>query len=345
MRLESCDVNGGKLVLVADMHLSARFTGKHKDYLKECYYNLERVKDIVVKEEASAVVFLGDIIGVNERTISDRRFLSHVLNFFVTLNKLMNGNVFAVKGNHDAGDFTDFDLLTSMNLIKNPRYINYYGKKNDSSTVDGLEVRFHLVNYGDEDRALSLSGADGMSSDVVLGHNDYYITGVTNWYSAGSSVEVSKLTNFKGVQLILSGHIHAPSHEVLYTNIENNQVGLFFPGSPGRVSEKYDDCWYLVFEYRKSSSSDHWSTEYQAKPFGLEKAAEVFEVGSDDADEAYEGEAIAEEKTLSLRNIVSEIIDGQIISGDILGQVDLIPGASAEAKAMAKEYLVKAAEL
>ena len=199
MRLESCDIHGGRVLIFGDLHISSSFSGQHKNYQYECYYNMDKIISIVAKEKASAVIFLGDLVGVNEKNIRDRQFLMRTQNFFKVLNQATNGNVYSVKGNHDMGDFTDFDFFEGLGYIKNPKYINYYGRKPGSKKDDGLEIRFHLVNYGDEHKSLKLASSNDCASDVVLGHCDYYIEGVTNWYSAGSNVELSKLDNYQGV--------------------------------------------------------------------------------------------------------------------------------------------------
>ena len=339
-RIESYDIHGGKVLIFGDMHMSSSFQGQHKNYQYECYYNMERIMELVQTEKASAVVLLGDIIGVSERQIRDYQMLSRVLNFFYRLNAALNGNVFSVKGNHDIGDFTGFDMLIQLGLIKNPLYLNYYGRRPGAFKDDDLEVRFHLVNYGDEQKALRLTGDDSLASDVVLGHCDYYIDGVTNWYSAGGNTELSNLSNYMGVSLVISGHIHTPSDELLYTTLKNGEsIGLFYTGSMGRVSERYDDCWYIVFEYSQSDGADDWSTAYDARLFGLQPADEVYYpkeeiIGEEDAEVAE-----ARVKSDALTDIVKEIVEGRITSGDLNKQIDIVPGVSQEVKDIAKRYL------
>lgn len=341
VRLESADIRG-KVLIFGDLHISSTFQGKHKDYTFECYENMERIKDIVSKEGAKVVIFLGDIIGVNEKRLRDREFLMRVMNFFNILNKVTNGNVYSVKGNHDMGDFTDFDFLEGLGLIKNPCYLNYYGRQPGNNVDDGLEVRMHLVNYGDEHKSLKLSSDKDNASDIVLGHCDYYIEGVTNWYSANSNVNLDSLKNFSGISLVFSGHIHTPSEEILYTTVNNNEIGLFFLGSLGRVAEKYDDCWYLVFDYLKSETGLDWETRYDLRYVGLNPASEIY---YDDADFEYDEESPEFERkndSDKLMNIVKEIMDSRILTGDLNSQIDKIPGVSDEVRNIAKRYIALA---
>lgn len=331
---QSFEIHGGKILIFGDLHLSASYTGKHISYLSECYTNMEIIVKHIKKEKPSAVIFEGDIVGVNERNIKDRQFLMRVIMFFGTIYNLTKGNVYAVKGNHDIGDFSDFDLLVGLGYLRNASYVDYFGD-------DGLEARFHLVNYGDEKKPLPIvkEGA----SNIVVGHADYYIEGVTTWYSSKSnSVELKKLKNFCGVDLVISGHIHTPSEEILYTTLPDGEsVGLFYTGSPSRTAERFDDCWYLVFEYSKENGS----TNYDAKLMGIEPANKVFYKEEDFvlSEEEQEEKELSERKQQVLDEIVQEVISSRIYTGDLFKQIDLLP-ADDETKDLAKKYLRKAME-
>lgn len=337
-RKKSIKISGGTILVFGDLHFSSSFTGQHKNYLYECYNNMDLILKITKEQKASAVIFLGDLVGVNEKNIKDRQVLMRTQNFFIELNKLTNRNVYSVKGNHDMGDFTDFDFFEGLGYIKNPKCIDYYGV--DDKGNESFEVRFHLVNYGDETLSLNLASKNDEATDVVLGHCDYYIDGVTNWYSKDSDVELNKLSNFQGVSLVFSGHIHTPSDEILYTNLPNGDtIGLFYLGSPSRVTERFDDCWYQTFKYEKDVSGQGWSTSYEPFFMGLDKAEEVF----------YPKEAFVDDKDYStnerdlessrLTDIVKEIIEGRITSGNLFHQIDIIPGVKDEVKSIAKKYL------
>lgn len=332
-------VFGGEVQIYGDMHFSCIYEGQHKDYIVECYKNMDNIVEKVKKGKASAVIFLGDIIGVNERNIRDRQFLMRLFLFFKTLNDLTDGNVYAVKGNHDKGDFSDFDFFLGISMIKNPNYLDYYGclkKDYKGSKTDNLEVRFHFVNYGEESRELSMV-VDGGYSNVVLGHADYLIDGVTNWYQHKGGVSLARLSNFAGVDLVVSGHIHNPSEEILTTTIKGEYpIGLFYTGSPARTSERYNDCWYLKFEF------DGESTKYDAELFGLEPADVVFYPKEDILNGVDSDEKDLSRESESLTNIVREIMEGRMTNGDLFAQVRAVPGANEEVKNIACSYLQRA---
>lgn len=331
---KSYTIKGGKVLCFGDLHFSATYMGKHKAYLLECYTTMELIIKKVKEEKPKAIIFMGDIIGVNERNIRDRQFLTRVIMFFGSLYSLTKGNVFVVKGNHDIGDFSDFDMLVGLGYIKNPSYIDYMGD-------NGLEARFHLVNYGDENKPLQIE-KEG-ASNIVFGHADYYIEGVTTWYRSKDSIELKSLKNFCGVDLVFSGHIHTPSEEILYTRLpDGEEVGLFYVGSPSRVAERYDDCWYVSFEYSKEEAS----TKFDAQLLGLQPASEVFyeEQDFEYTEEEEAEKELAESKQKILDDIVQEVINSRLATGDLFKQLDLLP-ADEPTKELAKKYLRQAMEV
>lgn len=321
-------LKGGKILVIGDLHLSATYEGTHKNYIYDCYNNMELIIKHVKEEKPKAIFFLGDLIGVKERNIRDRQFLMRVVLFFGSLYNLTEGNVYSVKGNHDVGDFSDFDFLVGLGYVKTPRYIDYVGD-------ESLEVRFHFVNYGEEKRKLDIAEE---ASNIVLGHADYYIDGISEWYSAKQGVELKMLKNFIGVDMVISGHIHTPSNEILYTTLpDGNSVGLFYVGSPSRTAERFEDCVYLTFEYDEKDGY----TNYKDHLFGLPSVADTFYPKEDyNLDEE---EATEEKQSRVLDEIVKEVIDSRLFVGDVMSQVDLFP-ARKEVKALAKEYLRKAIE-
>lgn len=318
-------VQGGKIFIFGDLHLSSTYEGQHINYLEECLNNIWKIRDMVLTDKPSAVFFLGDIIGVRERNIKDRRFFREVLLFFKTLSEVTNGNVYSVKGNHDFGDYSDFDLLVGLGYLKNPSYVDYHGDGN-------LEVRFHFVNYGFEKRPLTFP--EGIEcSNVVLCHADIQIPGVTTWYTTKDGFPLSSLRNWRGVDLVIAGHIHTPSKEVSFTTIDDASTGLFYVGSPSRTAERIDDCWYMEFMYNNEAKT----TDYQSDLFGLKPASEVFYPRNDFVDE----NEITEEdiRTQSLISIVKEVMEGRMTSGDLFHQIRILPGASDRVKDIACEYL------
>lgn len=312
----------GSVLVFGDLHLSCKFEGQHKSYLYECYYNMDKIQAIVNESKPEAVFLLGDLVGVNERNIRDRQFLMRVIHFFNVLNSATNNNVYSVKGNHDMGDFTDFDFLVGLGLAKNPLYVDM-----------GTLVRFHFVNYGDEKKRLRI---DDDKTNIVLGHDDYYIEGVSEWYSAKSGIELASLGNFCGVELVISGHIHNPSTEMLSTTLKDGKtIELVYPGSPSRVAERYESCMYFEL------SSCEGGLGYEAKELDLVPLEEAF---YDKEVFVNIDESVEEEKKKSqiLTDLVNEIIEGRLTTGNVEDQINMVPQADEATKQLAISYYRKA---
>lgn len=334
-------VHGKSILVFGDLHLSSTYEGQHKDYMLECYETLSRISEIVSSEKPDGVIFTGDIIGVNERNIRSRQFLMHVIQFFESLNKSTRGKVFTVKGNHDIGDFTDFDFLIGLGLLKNPNYVDLLVGEEKHH-----EIRFHLVNYGKEDNNLPIVGKEDFVSNVVIGHNNYYIDGVTGWYGNKGMVEVGKLTNMSGIDYIVSGHIHSPESEILYTTIQETGkgIGVYYPGSPSRTAERYEDCYYVKFTVYSEEGTTGYYSNMEACEFGLKPVSEAFYPAENFIQEEDEDEVASKERSQKLTDFVKEVIASRITSGDFFKQIDSTPNATEEVKKIAKTYLLAAKE-
>lgn len=328
-----CVVGGGVLI-VGDLHVSDRpVVGKHKNYLKNCFDVLASIRDKVKEMRPSAVVFLGDLVGTSERNIKSREVLSMFCKFFMDVGQY--SKIFCVRGNHDVGDFPEFQFLSDLKLFETSvscdGYFDFYGTE-EQRKQGTPEVRFHLVDYGSEKRELLLKG--GSTSDVVLGHNNYTIHGVTIWYQDHDGIELSSLDNFHGVSMVVSGHIHYPSPELIATEMQTGgECSLFYTGSPTRPAERYDKCWYVWFGYDASQGC----TNYEAIDFPL--ADDVFYDDDEFIEDMSEEEIMDLERKEALKEVLDEIMKHRISSTDLLTQVKNIPNASSAAKEIACHYL------
>lgn len=332
----SYTVEGGAVLVFGDLHLSSKYEGKHIDYMGNCIRVMMMIMEIAKEEKRknglAAIILLGDVFGVKERNLNDPRFKSMVITFFQVLNRLTDNNVYSVRGNHDFGDYPEFNQFELLGLIKNPDWVDYKFNGKD-------ELRFHIMNYGNEDMDIPLiKNAEGSedASDVVLAHNDFYVDGVTTWYAHGDKViHLATKRNFIGVDLLVVGHIHNPSPEKHVVSIyDKHQLALEYPGCPTRVSQRYDDCYYMRFYAGEGTGG---ATEVERKNYGLWPASEEFLRDSDD--ELYipvtKDEMTRRER---LSDIMETIRQGQFFNGDPRSQLLSFPGASKEAKVLAAKY-------
>lgn len=321
------EIYGGEVLAFGDLHFSDVFTGKHKDYLVNCTKVLADIERIINERKPSAVVFLGDIVGWTETNIKSREVLSMFLGFWRRINQVCT--VFAVRGNHDMKGYPDFNLLEELGYIKTPSYFDFYRKSGGTEP----DIRFHLVPYGSEHKLLSL--AEGGTTNVVLGHNNYTISGYTTWYPSHDGIEVGTLENYVGVSLIVSGHIHKPSPE-LYgaTMVDGSVCNLYYVGCPTRpVKEDYDNVGVATF------LATDTAVEFDVLNFPLISHEEIY-YSDDEFIEELSEDVLAESlRKEALAEVLSDIIKYRMLGGDIRKQVDAIPNATEEAKEMCKQYL------
>ena len=322
-------LTSGKVFVVGDLHLSDVYEGKHKDYWGNCLSIMEDLCKRVAEIEPSVIVLLGDIIGCNETNIRSRENLSRVLNYFRIMDSY--APIVAVRGNHDIAGYPDFKLLTDLGLVSRVDHFDYY-HGNDP------QVRFHLVDYGDEARALDLWQGENVSN-VVFGHQDYMIDGVTTWYpQMKGGVELTTLQNYCGVDLVISGHIHTPSEGIVTTSMpDGSECSLFYTGCPTRPTKEggYTQVWYMTFAYDDTSAQ----VDFDFIPVELPPCEEIFYEDETMLNEKTQAEIDEEVRKEALKEVLSDVMEYRLLQGDYLAQIDKIPNASEEAKVMAKNYV------
>ncbi len=331
-------VIGGNVLIFGDLHFSDTFTGKHTNYLENCFWVLGKMNEMVEKYKPSAVVLLGDIVGWRDTNIRNREVLSVLCKTLRSWQQY--GRVFALRGNHDLGGYPEFNFLSDLGLIESAQelggYFDYYGYEGEPVP----EVRFNMVDYGNEYNHIEVAG--GGASNVVLGHNNYTIEGVTNWYQEHAGIELNRLQNFDGVDMVISGHIHTPSPDIVQTDMpDGKSCQLFYPGCPTRpVKDRnmYDKCWAVLIYYDPNKGS----TDVSMLDFNLRPASEIFFADDDFVDEQDEEQLQEQIRMDALKDVLSDLLKYRMNQGDLLSQIDNIPNASQEAKDVAKKYLQEA---
>ena len=216
-------------------------------------------------------------------------------------------------------------------------YFDYFGKE-DSEVP---EIRFHLMDYGQETQELELSPNED-TTDIVLAHNNFTIQGYTNWYADQDGIELCGLNNLKDVYMIVSGHIHNPSPQDVSTEMRcGGSCSLFYPGCPTRPSadQNYESCWVVRFEFEEDG------TNWYADEWELAPLSDVFYNSEEFVEEKSEDKVEELERKKALKEVLDEIIKCRIGGNNLMEQIDAIPNASESAKEIAKEYLQNALNL
>jgi len=184
--------NGYKIIQISDVHLGS-WNNKYKKF--------RRVIKLVNSQHADIIVFTGDMVNnfANEAKGWEPYFLQL---------KAKDGK-FAIKGNHDYGDYTDWDTpekgrLNNMGINQSIENLGfklllnehvYLKNGKDSICLVGVE-NFggkRTSNYSDLPKALENTHPDEIK--ILLSHDP------THW-----DAEISK---HKDIVLTLAGHTHA----------------------------------------------------------------------------------------------------------------------------------------
>lgn len=333
------EVNGA-MVVIGDLHTSPRYQGTHKDYAMSSIRVLSLVKDILVakKEEFGRVslMLLGDTFGVNERNFNNEFYLTQVGVWYRRFNDLCDGHVYSVRGNHDMGEYTTFDYAKDAGWVKNPEYVDMV----DPQTGARIS-RMHIVNYGHEHDTLNILKS---GSNVVFGHNDYSIPGITPTYGGkegdsrrGDKVVLSQLDNFLGVDLVISGHIHTPlmRNDLRATMSDGSSIDLLIPGSPSRVSERIESCYDVVFSVASGR------VDYNSERIQLWPVAEEF-IENPLTEEQQGIIEDMQEKGANLSEILSTVMEGRLAERfSNIDQIYKIPGFTDKQRKLAEKYYRK----
>lgn len=321
-----------KVIVVGDPHLHDNHKGRHKNYLKVCFWYMSKIMELVEEEKPDCLIITGDMIGVREKIIKYRVVLLEICKWFQRLNMLLNGNVYVLRGNHDVGQNLEFDFLHGMGYYKTASEVKFL----DMTNSDGaIEVRFHLVDYGKEKEPLELC-QDEDASNVTIFHNNMKVQGKTTWYPECAGFELSSMYNWKGVDMAIGGHIHQPSPWNVDTQIDGHPISLFYVGNATRPT--YDKgihnfCWNVVFNYEENEG-----VIMDTKKLELLPESEVFysDVFIEDLTDDEIAESVRRE---DLHAIIKDLIQYRIADGDPITMIRSLPNTNPKAVEVAERYI------
>lgn len=312
-----------KVLVVGDLHISDSYVGSHQDYWGECVSILGSISSIIQKRGITHLILTGDLVGIREKNFKQRESLMVFMMTLKRWNELTNNNVYSVIGNHDiSGRTTDFELFESLGLINTTRTL---GK----NYVDIASTRYHLINYGDE--GLELSFRDN-GSNIGVTHADIQISGKTTWwYPSAVRFELSTMENWKGLEMIIAGHIHNPSPKMVSTDIDGSNISLFYLGCPTRPrkGDNWDSCWITQFDVD--------DLDVNCTVLELPLPHDVFVKTTEDIEEDFEDTEVT--KIEELAAILNKLSEYKLDSDDdIEGQIKRFSGVDTKAMNLALEY-------
>lgn len=313
-----------RVLVIGDLHISDRFSGRHINYLENCFDCLDMIEKSMIENEVTHLICLGDWIGqgLAEKNLKERKNLLRLIRVLQRWNDLTNNNVYSLKGNHDIGkNMTDYEMFVEMGLLKNVE------------TLDIESCRFHLFNYGEEDRLIKI---DDDKYNIGCFHTNLLIEGLTTWYQGGEGRELSTLDNLYGISMAIAGHIHNPSLRMVSTSIRDCDINLFYPGCPTRPRlepNMWDSCYGVLL------SIDANNTSIDTITYNLKPLEEVF-LELKDSDSVVEEDDAEILDVEGLNEVLSDLQNFNINSGqDYVSQIKRVAGLDNVAANIALQYL------
>lgn len=247
------EVVGNTVVGLGDRHIDDRYVGQHKNYLENCIWGLDKTLEICKTEKPDFYFETGDFVGVNNNQATLGNYALYRLCEFLSdikCPKVVN------LGNHDLFEFESlntYTLLSMLGYYRTPDMI----KGDDGSSVvhlvspdimdengKPLEAYIHFVSYGKE--GMDIHPVEG-ALNVAVTHNDFKL-GSTVFTRNPDAIDLTRATNFKGIDLVVNGHIHTPSDLSSFNRVDNEE-GLFINlGCMARPKRSED---YLYVNYIK----------------------------------------------------------------------------------------------
>lgn len=318
-----------KVLVIGDLHISDRFSGKHINYLENCFDCLDMIEKSIKEKGITHLICLGDWIGIGlaEKNLKERKNLLRLIQVLQRWNRMLNGNVYSLKGNHDIGkNMTDYDFFVSIGLLKHV------------DTLDLGSARIHMFDYGEENRPIEIAED---KYNIGCFHTNLTIEGLTTWYRGGVGTELSSLSNLEGITMAFAGHIHNPSMNLVSTSIGGTGVSLFYPGCPTRPRlEKniWEKCFGVVIDI------DDKYTNPDTIVYDLKPIEEVFNVDAPDEDEDVDETGVPEGFDFEkLNEVLSELSRYNMnTTRDYEQQIRSIAGVNTNARDIAIDYLQKA---
>lgn len=314
-----------KVLIIGDLHISDRFSGRHKNYLENCFDCLDMIEKSIIDNNITHLICLGDWIGIGlaEKNLKERSSLLRLIKVLQRWNDLLKGEVYSLKGNHDIGkNMTDYDFFVSIGLLKNV------------NQLDVGSCRIHMFNYGEETRIINI---DSDKYNVGCFHTNLLIEGLTNWYRGGVGVELSTLKNLYGIDMAIAGHIHNPSLRLVSTSINDSEISLFYPGCPTRPRlepNMWDKCYGVVL------TINDIGTQMDLINYELKPLEEVFTTLEEDPTKDVDDSEEVPFDLEALNDILNELQYFNVNSGqDYVSQIKRVAGLDKSAADIALKYL------
>ena len=316
------------VAFVGDLHFYDGVSKSHNNYYANCLDCMHRYTEEFESSKPDYILLAGDIVGLSERITRSRLGLFALITYLRKWSEICGGNLYAISGNHDytkGESMSDFDLLTSLGIIKTVR------------NLDVLGLRIHMIDYGKEREEIDFAQD---KHNIALMHANLQIDGLTTWFHADEGIQLAQLRNLKGVELVACGHIHNPSPRMVSTSIEGESCSLLYLGCASRPKRK--DIWNVV-HVLYADCEDTGDVNYRVGEIKLRDYTEIFtekaiELNSEEPEDVLEQEPTVDIELLT--KILDELSPALMGSElDYRTQITRLAGVDKKAADMAIHYI------
>lgn len=179
------------VMISGDDHLSSSARGYHVDYSKESLYYFKLLGDLAEKEGVTHWIKAGDLTygrfgNLEYRDAVEQEFARH--------NKIVNNNLWIVKGNHDSASYgmTEYEYFLKKG----------YFKKSEILHIGNVNI--NMVDFGKQKE--TVVRLDEESTNVIVTHGYYSFEGKT--LNVGKPFMLDNFEKWYGAEYIVCGHIH-----------------------------------------------------------------------------------------------------------------------------------------
>ena len=255
-----------KIANFTDLHLNDKNIGSSVGYPQQSLANIDLMQKFCEENEIDVAILGGDI---GHKQLTRLKFISEVLTKMTKLRDSLNGNLFAIPGNHDYSSkdgFTLFDLLVSQNIV-------IYTKK-----ITLNKVCIHMFPYAYYEHELVCNDTEDYKVNIGIYHNNLLEPNLVSEH-IGITIDPETAGLFEGMDILIVNHIHS-AHGIRRIRIGDKYAQIITPGSIGLTS--YSECnrrTKVDIPILKVIDDEEGVVEIDCAPFPLPDLDKLYDAG------------------------------------------------------------------
>lgn len=207
-----------RIMIGGDDHLSSKNHGAHRDYPSECLYYGNEINKLIEKFNITHYIGAGDLTYGN---FHDLDFRTKVDNLLAERGRLVNGEFYMVKGNHDkaSSGTTEFEYYAKRGTFKTSET---NGMLDIGLGTSGGGLHVELKDYGVKTEFTRVDGA----YNLIVGHGLFAMKGDGMPNYGEPNIQLDDFAPWAGVDMIIAGHIH--NEHLVKGRICNKEIAVHY---------------------------------------------------------------------------------------------------------------------